>query len=583
MFKRPIFCLLTTIIFLCSAASAEIPQPPQTSAIPTSVYVPAQNEASELSDTNKAHPTASSSKKNQPAVNSGETWEALYVPLDDRPCNWLFPGQIARIGGGHLISPERYWLGKAYKPGNPQQIKDWLRSQPLCSNAIISADMLAYGGLIASRTAKLSVAEALANLNILPELAKKGQRLEVLTIVPRLSLRTSDEQAPYEASLRNWAAQGQMAPPTNVPEKYFREYMQVRNRNLEVIYNLLIFTHQGIIDHLVIGQDDSSRTGIHISEIAQLKAKVQELGINDKVDILCGADELASNMTASWLAQESGYTPHLELDYSNPEDKNKVPPLESFTLEETARLHIKLSGAAKTENTGTVIFIETPSDQPFTPPSLEGNEETKTQAEHLLKRINSKFSGQRKRPYGVADLHLVNRAEPIFAQTLIDNIPIWEFACYSAWNTPSNSLGTAIAQACAQQIAMVKGHNWNFSRQLESEKTHQAFTVARLIDDYAYQAVIRQNLSQEYKNIDIRANPLINAAGPAGLAARQAAIPWAQQLWDEKLSGQSYYSPIARRKLVFRSMFIEITLPWPRLFEIEERLNITLDTTEVVY
>ncbi|MGM9999644.1 MAG: DUF4127 family protein [Candidatus Bruticola sp.] len=583
MFKKFIFYALSLTILLSPAAFAQLPPTPQTYSAPASIYVPVENNSSPTSMPN--HPLkASGFSKNKPnGINDSENWEALYIPLDDRPCNWLFPKQIARIGGGRLITPERCLLGKAYQPGSPQQLKEWLYRQPIYSNAIISADMLAYGGLIASRTAKLSVAEALANLNILPELAQKGQKLEVLAIVPRLSLRTSDEQSPYEAGLRNWAAQGQTKPPANVPEKYFQEYMQVRNRNLEVIYNLLIFTHQGIIDHLVIGQDDSSRTGIHIGEIAQLQAKAQELGITDKVDILCGADELASNMTAGWLARESGYVPHLELDYSDPEYKDKVPPMESFTLAETARLHIKLSRAAETIGTGTVIFIETPSDKPFAQPNLEGNEETKTQAEHLLNRINQKFDGQRKRPYGLADLHLVNRAEPIFAQTLIDNVPIWELACYSAWNTPSNSLGTAIAQACAQQIAIVKGKNWSLSRKLESEKTHQAFTVARLVDDYAYQAVIRQNLTQEYKNIDIRANPMLNLAGPAGLAARNAAIPWAQQLWDEKLLGQSYYSPIVRSKVVFRSMFLEVTLPWPRLFEIEERLNITLDTREVVH
>lgn len=580
MFKRLLFYTCSLTLLFSGAGFAQ----PQEARQPADVGVfraqghkiaaPATLEAKDV--------TASSTAATSPTLEA-QPWKALYVPLDDRPCNWLFPGQIARIGGGSLIVPERSWLGKAYTPGQPHKLKAWLRDQPIYSNAIISADMLAYGGLIASRTAKISTSEALENLQILPELAKKGQHLEVLAIVPRLSLRTSDGQAPYETSLRNWAARGEANPPANVPEKYFREYLQVRNRNLEVLYNLLRFTAQGDIDHLVIGQDDAASKGIHISELAQLKAKIKELDIEDKVDIMCGADELASNMTAGWLSKEANYTPHIELDYSDPDYKDKVPPMEAFTLAETARLHLDLSGATETEGTGTVIFVETPSDKPFAAPTLEGDDKTKTQAENLLERINNKFVDQRKRPYGLADLHLVNRAEPIFAQTIIDNIPIWELACYSAWNTPSNSLGTAIAQACAAQIALVKGKNWTIYRRLESEKTQQAFTVARLIDDYAYQAVIRQNLSKEYKNINIKADPLLNQAGPAGLAARNAAIPWAQQLWDEKLLGQSYYSNTVGQKVVFRSMFLEIVLPWPRLFEIEERLNITLATEDVVH
>lgn len=580
MFKRLLFYTCSLTLLLSGAGLAK----PQAPVQPANVGVfQAQGHKIAAPATLEAKSVKTSSTAAAQPTLEAQPWKALYVPLDDRPCNWLFPGQIARIGGGSLIVPERSWLGKAYTPGQPQKLKAWLRDQPIYSNAIISADMLAYGGLIASRTAKISTAEALENLQILPELARKGQHLEILAIVPRLSLRTSDGQAPYETSLRNWAARGEANPPANVPEKYFREYLQVRNRNLEVLYNLLRFTAQGTIDHLVIGQDDAASEGIHISELAQLKAKIKELDIENKVDIMCGADELASNITAGWLAKEANYTPHIELDYSDPDYKDKVPPMEAFTLAETARLHLDLSGATETEGTGTVIFVETPSDKPFAAPTLEGDDKTKTQAENLLERINNKFVDQRKRPYGLADLHLVNRAEPIFAQTIIDNVPIWELACYSAWNTPSNSLGTAIAQACAAQIALVKGKNWTIYRRLESEKTQQAFTVARLIDDYAYQAVIRQNLSKEYKNINIKADPLLNQAGPAGLAARQAAIPWAQQLWDEKLLGQSYYSPTVGQKVVFRSMFLEIVLPWPRLFEIEERLNITLATEDVVH
>lgn len=579
MFKRLLFYTCSLTLLLSGAGLAK----PQAPVHPANVGVfQTQNQKTTAPTTLKVDNLAAPAITAKPTLKT-QLWEALYIPLDDRPCNWLFPGQIARIGGGSLIVPERSWLGKAYQPGQPQKLKAWLRNQPIYSNAIISADMLAYGGLIASRTARIDTAEAIANLQILPELAQKGQHLEILAIVPRLSLRTSDGQAPYETSLRNWAARGEANPPANVPEKYFREYLQVRNRNLEVLYNLLLFTAQGTIDHLVIGQDDAASKGIHISELAQLKAKIKELDIEDKVDIMCGADELASNMTAGWLAKEANYTPHIELDYSDSDYKDKVPPMEAFTLAETARLHLDLSGATETEGTGTVIFVETPSDKPFAAPTLEGDDKTKTQAENLLERINNKFVDQRKRPYGLADLHLVNRAEPIFAQTIIDNVPIWELACYSAWNTPSNSLGTAIAQACAAQIALVKGKNWTIYRRLESEKTQQAFTVARLIDDYAYQAVIRQNLNKEYKNINIKADPLLNQAGPAGLAARQAAIPWAQQLWDEKLLGQSYYSPTVGQKVVFRSMFLEIVLPWPRLFEIEERLNITLATEDVVH
>ncbi|MBQ7503306.1 DUF4127 family protein [bacterium] len=503
--------------------------------------------------------------------------QAICLPLDSRPCNRLFPAQMARIGGGELLMPDTFYLGKAYTPGNTEKLAQWLLAQPIASDAIISADMLAYGGLIASRTAETSEEQALQNLQVLQTLCDKGQKLEVLVTLPRLSLRTSDRQAPYEAALKNWATSGSLDKLPNVPEDIFNEYMQVRRRNFNVVCHLIDLAAQGTLQKLVIGLDDSAHNkGLHIEERARLNKYIAEKKAASRVVFLSGADELTCCMTAGWLSRVNNYNPRLELIYSDPKAADTIPLLENSTLKETVEMHMALSGAIPAEGTGTALFIETPSDKPYAVPVQEGTAETKALAENLLKRIETLKSVRSDRPYGIADLRLVNRAEPIFAQTVIDKLPIWELSAYSAWNTPSNSLGTAIAQACVQQIGIVRGSGWDAYSRLESEKTQQAFTVARLIDDYAYQAVIRQELKQDYNNIDMRSDPLLNAAGPAGLKARSLAIPWAQNLWRDKLENKSYYSRIVADCVYFDSMQLEIVLPWPRLFEIEERLNLTV-------
>lgn len=501
---------------------------------------------------------------------------AICLPLDSRPCNSLFPAQIARIGGGRLLQPDSFYLGKAYTPGNTEKLTQWLQEQPAVSEAIISADMLAYGGLIASRTCDMSEEQALRNLEILQTLHDKGQNLEVFAILPRLSLRTSDRQAPYEEALKNWAVSGRLEPPSHVPEDIFNEYMQVRRRNINIIRRLIDLSAQGTIRSLVIGQDDSAPKGIHLNERSELEAYIKEKRAASRVRFMSGADELTCCMTAGWLSRICNYSPRLEIVYSDPDAADKIPPLETVSLEETLKRHMELSGAVPAQNTGTVLFVQTPSDKPYAVPVIEGTEESRSLAQSLLGRIEALRSAQPGRPYGIADLRLVNRAEPIFAQTVIDSVPLWELSAYSAWNTPSNSLGTAIAQACAQQIGIVKGRSWDDYTRLESEKTQQAFTVARLIDDYAYQAVIRLELTKDYKNIDMRSDPLLNQAGPAGLKARSLAIPWAQNLWRDKLENKSYYSRITAEYVYFDSMSLEIVLPWPRLFEIEERLNLTV-------
>lgn len=502
--------------------------------------------------------------------------QALYVPLDDRPCNWLFPQQLARIGGGQLLVPPRAYLGQARTPGQTKKLAAWLLKESAPGPAIIASDMLVYGGLLASRTSALSLEEALEQVQVLEELAQKGREVEVLATLPRLSLRTSAAQAPYEAALRNWASQVGAPPPAKVPPAIFQEYLGVRQRNLAVLERLLELAAQGSISRLVLGQDDSAPRGIHLEELAQLQERIESLGIAQRVSLMCGADELGCNMCAGWLARYYNYAPNIEFDYSDPLALEEIPPMETFTLAQTVELHLELSGARESEGTGTVLFVQTPSAKPFAAPKLEGDLEVQSEAQAMVERVAQKFASARPRPYGFADLHLVNRAEPLFAQTIMDNFPLWELACYSAWNTPSNALGTAIAQACVQQIARVKGNNWDFYRRLESEKTQQAFTMARLVDDYAYQAVIRQKLNGQYKDLSLEDDPLLNKDGPAGLEARALAIPWAQELWRQKLEGRTYYAPSVGQNLTFAQMDLEIVLPWPRLFEIEERLNLTL-------
>ena len=96
--------------------------------------------------------------------------------------------------------------------------------------ALVSVDMLAYGGLVASRTAGCTTEQALARLDVLKTLQRSGTPVVAFAVLPRLSLRTSEAQAPYERILANWAASGGKSPPEDVPAAIFEEYLAVRGR-----------------------------------------------------------------------------------------------------------------------------------------------------------------------------------------------------------------------------------------------------------------------------------------------------------------------------------------------------------------
>ncbi|MCR5660516.1 MAG: DUF4127 family protein, partial [bacterium] len=206
--------------------------------------------------------------------------QALFVPIDDRPSTYIFPPQIARIAGGQLQTPQRYLLGKLNKPGDKEKVAQWLIGTP-AETAIISADMLCYGGLIASRTSATSQREAITSLDTLVKCRAQGKELRVFAIIPRLSLRTSDKNAQYEQALLNWASSGAVTPPAHIPAEAVEEYRMVRNRNIEVIKELIKLTREQTISQLTIGQDDSASKGLHVKEQQELADYIEEMGVGN--------------------------------------------------------------------------------------------------------------------------------------------------------------------------------------------------------------------------------------------------------------------------------------------------------------
>ena len=76
-----------------------------------------------------------------------------FVPLDDRPVTRQLPQLLGRIAGVPVLEPPKELLGNYLDAGKPDLIMAWLNG-PQATRAgyfVVSTDMLAYGGLIASR------------------------------------------------------------------------------------------------------------------------------------------------------------------------------------------------------------------------------------------------------------------------------------------------------------------------------------------------------------------------------------------------------------------------------------------------
>ena len=96
----------------------------------------------------------------------------LYVPLDDRPYNARVPRLLAQMVDYEIIMPPAEMLGCFRAPGQPEEIADWLRGHvdPALDCLVLSLDMLAFGGLWASRCPTTRTQLAQQRMEILAEL-----------------------------------------------------------------------------------------------------------------------------------------------------------------------------------------------------------------------------------------------------------------------------------------------------------------------------------------------------------------------------------------------------------------------------
>src|SRR5215472_14913179 len=142
-----------------------------------------------------------------------------YVPIDDRPATSVFPGEIAAICGASVESPPRSALGHFERPGDVDAIDRWLLSldDREVSAVVVSADMLAYGGLVASRTAATPLSQAIARLGVLERFHQAHPQVPVYVFgtVMRLAPTATTSSESYQDALTTYAQSG--AGPATTP------------------------------------------------------------------------------------------------------------------------------------------------------------------------------------------------------------------------------------------------------------------------------------------------------------------------------------------------------------------------------
>ena len=261
-----------------------------------------------------------------------------FLPLDTRPYTYDIPVQLVELFGARILYPPMGSLAFFREEPNCKIIRSWLmQTANNCDALVVSAEQLIYGGLIQSREVKIDTSERNEALNLLRFIKKTHQSLKIYvsTVLMRSSISVFDEESAlwweqiqeYSKAYYRTYTSGDMEAKAEleslaeeIPEKVLNTFLNARKFGHETNLGCIQLVKDGIIDQLIICQEDSASEGIQRFEQEKLSAIIRENELNNKISMANGASEAGaelvmralcsegSNAEVVWLGENIGFS-----------------------------------------------------------------------------------------------------------------------------------------------------------------------------------------------------------------------------------------------------------------------------------
>lgn len=399
----------------------------------------------------------------------------LMIPLDERPCNYLFPYKLLEDNPEYsLIVPERERLGKMKTPADHEYIRSFLLDNASKANiAVISMDMLLYGGLLYGRLHHFSSEELCARLDVLRMMKERNPVLKIYAfqLIMRCPQYSSSEEEPdyYGDCGREIFLLGEAYHKRKlglpVDEKLIAEYEKktagkledyLTRRKLNTDMNLRTIDLVGdVIDYLVIPQDDSSLYGFIKEDQQRIYSHVQNIKKEHLVQSYPGADEVGMTLVCRAVLKDYGVCPSVEIFYNTEGVPQMVPKYEDRELGQSLLSQIAAAGCRIADKGEAADFILAVNGVEETQLEAPGQEigESYVKGRRLfdfVKRIERELHFGKK--VAVADVAYGNGGDLKLAALLEEAGISLDVLAYGGWNTSGNTLGTVISAAALSAV-----------------------------------------------------------------------------------------------------------------------------------
>lgn len=435
----------------------------------------------------------------------------LFIPLDERPCNYVYPQEIVDIREDvTLISPPLSLLGNKKQAANIDNLWNFVENNiSNCDAVVFSVEMLFYGGLLPSRLHHFHSDFHQQYIKRLVSLKERFPKclfyaFQLIMRTPRYS--SDDEEPDYygiygeqifkRAYLLDKLERFELdAIEVNelsflqeqIPNEIIKDYENRRQFNLSLNLEIINLVHQGVIEYLSIPQDDSCEYGYTAMDQTKVVSKIRELRLQQKVMMYPGADEAGCEVLARAIASLEHLTTKVYPFYASELGPQIVPLYEDRIMIESLKSHLMVAHCQivqHKEEADFILAINCPGkimQESFDQPNQDITYSSYRNLNWFVSTLKNDIENGYK--VVVADCAYANGGDLELIQLLDDYEVLDKLYAYKAWNTHCNTLGSTIAQ-----MVICNSHFLN------KEKITKSL-IYHLLEDGFYQALLRKEMT----------------------------------------------------------------------------------------
>ena len=486
----------------------------------------------------------------------------LFIPLDDRPVCFSYPVAAFLAAGVEVVTPPADLLASRWHKGDPEQLLAWLEAQaPHAAGAVVSADSVLYGGLVPSRTHHETPARLTARLERLNRLAEGPLplRLYVFSTVmrtPRMS--AGNVEPPYyeawgptlfqvgalldkeERGLLTAAEAGEKSSLQQLlPPDVWQDWRQRRQLNEQMNERLIQSVAAGRYAYFVLGRDDTAVYSQSRREFRRLSRLTPALP-STQYRSFAGADEAGWVLLLRAKNDLTQQLPFVKVVYAPGAGPDTVAAYEDGRIGCSVTSHLQAAGVLPVQaKPDLLLAVNTPASGKTAEAASFDNRLPQAVDPEWLSLLQDAVTSAA--PVALADVAFANGGDDALVRRLADEGLALRLAAYGGWNTAGNTIGSALVQG------VLAGE--------QTKPAQQKQLAVRYIEDWGYQARVRQALSEQ----------VVWAQGWNG-----SNLTRGQRTQLEQAAAVRLRALAAKYRLLPAGVApeqVQVALPWDRMFE----------------